>query len=967
MFTRVWNPLGGVVLAALMGAVTVCSSDPKGARIECEGDNSGRAADMGEFARPVANNNATGLPHAPTDSDGVSAQRLGVGAVPVLNAAAASGSVIVAIRGNKLAEFEESLPPQALVRFGSTRFRHPTEFTGGDAVLGRYLVTVRNAKLVLTDMTTGQLFRTLDMGFREAGYPWFSTQVSPGARWLLVRESIPCTELVARIWKIQADPDNPLGPGVDLRLANGDRAGFGNRIVFSADDEEVYAPGESNLNKFDPRTGQLRARVSTENKKVMAVANRGKRFLTTSDDEPDVMVGFGSFMSYGPPVYRFKQRTSTENREERNFGRHRSADEAKIEPFDLVVRKTTGELVAKITIPREQGSFVTSLDLSPDGKFVSVHGKNGLEVWNVDRPDLALTVKLDLKEHEFYDSTGFSADSRSFLVTTYLYSSESFRRRKEHQKRVFDLETGKEIQPPAVVRLPILDSELGVMCRRDAQTGTRLPLPSGYAGVVTDVSRDGQLIAIGDRTGRLDLWNMDGRCIANLRPSGARIFAVAFSPDDSRLAASDQGRTVQIWSTRDGRELDRFDVPAEHDDLYPEQITFSPDGRRLLINAGEIMSLWDSAGKNWVWHRAEQLWHLNGHARIPIAFSPDGRQLVFSANNHTFPHDDLSTWIDANTGERQREIAHRRPMDRNHSVAVTAMALAPDGATMAVVLGGRDVQLWDADTGKLVREFHSLESLRSDCRVVRFSPDGRRLATANDSGVVFVWETGSGGLAHTLANPDSAINDFHFGSDSRTLITSNHREVMVWTLRPVGLAVSTGATDAMWNQLRAREIAVAESARWQLLDNPAETVRLARAKFAPAPPLHELQIKSWIAQLDETSFNDRETATASLREVGRRVVGYLREPSKNSKPEIQQRLANLLREFAAGPTATERQQIRVVELIELIGTAEAWALIDEWARGATGAVLTEQAAQALARRNKTKSSRRPGFERRSLT
>src|SRR4051794_23535084 len=48
---------------------------------------------------------------------------------------------IVAIRGATLADDEEALPPGALVRFGSTRFRHPVALSPTDQVAGRYLVT----------------------------------------------------------------------------------------------------------------------------------------------------------------------------------------------------------------------------------------------------------------------------------------------------------------------------------------------------------------------------------------------------------------------------------------------------------------------------------------------------------------------------------------------------------------------------------------------------------------------------------------------------------------------------------------------------------------------------------------------------------------------------------------------------------------------------------------------------------
>ena len=48
-------------------------------------------------------------------------------------------------------------------------------------------------------------------------------------------------------------------------------------------------------------------------------------------------------------------------------------------------------------------------------------------------------------------------------------------------------------------------------------------------------------------------------------------------------------------------------------------------------------------------------------------------------------------------------------------------------------------------------------------------------------------------------------------------------------------------------------------------------------------------------------------------------------------------------------TAAEIGQMRAVEVVEAIGTAEARALLRRWAGGASGAVLTEQARLALGR------------------
>ena len=63
---------------------------------------------------------------------------------------------IVAIRGRSLAFEEEALPEGAELRFGSTRFRHPTEISKASQIADHYLLTTSGRRFTLTDTMTGR-------------------------------------------------------------------------------------------------------------------------------------------------------------------------------------------------------------------------------------------------------------------------------------------------------------------------------------------------------------------------------------------------------------------------------------------------------------------------------------------------------------------------------------------------------------------------------------------------------------------------------------------------------------------------------------------------------------------------------------------------------------------------------------------------------------------------------------------
>jgi len=849
---------------------------------------------------------------------------------------------IVSLRRQPLAAHEEALPPRAQVRLGSTRFRHPNELSGGEIIAGRFLLTIRDQQVILTDLTTGQRTHRLETGFDRTAQP--TPLLSPDGHWLLIKNHADIGRLVARVWEVQSDPEKPLRPAAYIQVPESDEYVLFHRTVFSDDCKELYVWNRSGFYVFNTADGLPLRRARTEGKQIKDVATAGKRFLTTDyvHPGPEVEIIFG--LDPALPVYRFKAPDPVPAKSDRFEGSRRASGKGTIEPFELVVRETTGRIVNTISVARWTHDFVSHLNLSPDGRYVSVDAAGGLQVWNVDRQEFVMSVKPP--EGKEFGKTGFTPDSKRFFATFYSPTGSFLNDLKNSMKgirRQFDLATGKEVESaPAPEKSRLTDH--GVIRRHDAATQRELPLPPGYAGVVMDVSRDGKFIAVGDLTGRLDVWGTDGDFIANLRPGGARILSIAFSPDGKRLASSDRNRVVRFWSTADWREAYSFNVPADHEELCPEQITFSPSGRHLLINSGEIMAVWDIDGKSWIWDQAG----IEFGKRLPVAFSGDA-QIAFTRG------DNNSRWLDAGTGKVLRALEHKSGWGEGDTVVVNALAISPDGRILATLLNRKEIQLCDAATGNLVRGFHANKEMTFDIPVLRFSPDGRWLASANER-EAFIWETATGTLAQTLEYPDGAIHDLHFGGDSRTLITSNHREVIVWSLKPLELPMPAGGHKELWDELGAELAVTAERAHWLLLDYPAETIQLLRAKVRPAEPLNSGEIKGWIAKLDAAAYRERVQAASALRAMGRRVLGPLREARINAAIAIRDSVAHLVRELEAGLTAGERRHIRAVEALELIGTSEAWALIEEWAGGAAGSVLTEEAGKAITRKRMVKAN-----------
>jgi hypothetical protein len=131
-------------------------------------------------------------------------------------------------------------------------------------------------------------------------------------------------------------------------------------------------------------------------------------------------------------------------------------------------------------------------------------------------------------------------------------------------------------------------------------------------------------------------------------------------------------------------------------------------------------------------------------------------------------------------------------------------------------------------------------------------------------------------------------------------------------------------------------------------------VPFLKARLKPAATLPDAQVRALVAQLGAKEFKTRDQAAAQLKRHAEQAAVVLREALQAPLAlEARRRIEVLLetvseREVFVG--AGERlRQVRAVQALEALGTAEARALLQTLAAGAPGAYLTQDAREALAR------------------
>ena len=107
-----------------------------------------------------------------------------------------------------------------------------------------------------------------------------------------------------------------------------------------------------------------------------------------------------------------------------------------------------------------------------------------------------------------------------------------------------------------------------------------------------------------------------------------------------------------------------------------------------------------------------------------------------------------------------------------HALNVWSVKFSADGRWLASGSFDHTAKLWRADTGDLVR---TLEGHTEAIVELAFSPDSQTLATCGDDSTVRLWRVSDGALLNTLAGGSEHVYAVTFSPDGR-FIASGSRE-----------------------------------------------------------------------------------------------------------------------------------------------------------------------------------------------
>jgi WD40 repeat protein len=283
--------------------------------------------------------------------------------------------------------------------------------------------------------------------------------------------------------------------------------------------------------------------------------------------------------------------------------------------------------------------------------------------------------------------------------------------------------------------------------------------------------------------------------------------AVAFSPDNRWLASGGKDNVIKIWDLANGNVLRTLYGHTSN----VNALAVSPDGKLLASSSGDINDkrdlgtftqggvvggAEDNTVRIWSVETGRQLQVLRGH-ELPvgaIAFSNDGRSLT-SAGGDAVKVWDVSAGTELRTqktkygstgmeklnsmpsfslfggGDKQQKQEAQRL--KNFKLSASKMAVSPNGQFAAIGQPDKAVEIYDAQSGRMLRELAFKAIPEAENSSLAFSADARLIAFAKTSDTVSVQEAATGRELYSINTGISKTPQrVQFSADGRFLVSA---------------------------------------------------------------------------------------------------------------------------------------------------------------------------------------------------
>ena len=343
---------------------------------------------------------------------------------------------------------------------------------------------------------------------------------------------------------------------------------------------------------------------------------------------------------------------------------------------------------------------------------------------------------------------------------------------------------------------------------------------------------DGSVLASGNRTGVVNLW--DVQTMARLaalheHESAHAVLALSWSPDGAALISGGRDEQVIVWDVAAQSSRRTF---TEHN-AEVLSIAFIPETQDVAtVSSDGAVFLWQAETGTLAYSQRG-----DGQETVSAALSPTGAGYAIASKDGSLSLRPFNV-----EGETSNELSRTLTGHAAPGRWVTGIAWSQDGRRLASTLGS-DVTVWDATTNEPLRVFTEHAAAVTS---VAWEPGGRRLATGDREGSVLIWDGETGEQLVVLTGHTDDVASLSWSPDGSRLASAGSLDdsAIIWNAQ-TGEALHSlhGDGAGLWS------VAWSPDGDTLAVGTTIGVVRLWNVSGSESPQLRDSQRRhlSWVA------------------------------------------------------------------------------------------------------------------------